>query len=156
MDRIEKVRNIVDEVILSIADVEERKRAYIHIYGVSQACALLAMKRNVNVELAVVAGMLHDIYLCTNKEDGRNHACKGAERSRDILDSLNLFSEEEITLICTAIHNHSDKAAVHNSFDELLKDADVLQHVLHKPLQDIEQRERKRFVSMEEEFDLER
>ena len=62
MDRIEKVREVVDVILLEMSDDQFRRHAYVHLYGVSQACALLAMKRNENVELATIAGMLHDIH----------------------------------------------------------------------------------------------
>ncbi len=54
MDRIEKVRVIVDDILLKMTDVEERRCAYIHLYGVAQACALLAKKRNGNIEFLLV------------------------------------------------------------------------------------------------------
>ena len=60
MNRIEKVREVVDEILLHMTDDEERRCAYLHLYGVSQACALLALKRGEDVELATIAGMLHD------------------------------------------------------------------------------------------------
>ena len=59
--RIEKVRELVDEILLNMSDPAERRCAYLHLYGVAQACALLALKRGEDVELAVIAGMLHDI-----------------------------------------------------------------------------------------------
>jgi len=154
MNRVEKVRDIIDEILLNMTDVEERRCAYLHLYGVSQTCALLALKRNENVELAVIAGMLHDIYSYANM-DSTDHAHKGAKMARSILDSLNIFNENEKNLICSAIYNHSDKSIVHDSLDELLKDADVMQHVLYNPLFDIKQHEKKRFSSLKTEFDLE-
>ncbi len=154
MDRIEKVREIIDEILLNMTEDEERRCAYLHLYGVSQACALLALKRKENIELAVVAGMLHDIYSYANM-DSQDHAHKGAEMARNILNSLNIFSEDEKNLICTAIYNHSDKSIIHDSIDEILKDADVMQHVLYNPLFDIKQHEEKRFSSLKIEFDLE-
>jgi len=51
VDRIEKVRIIVDEILLNMIDVEERRCAYLHLYGVAQACAMLALKRKENIEL---------------------------------------------------------------------------------------------------------
>ena len=155
MDRIEKVREIVDEIILKMSKDEARRHAYLHLYGVSQACALLALKRKEDVELAVIAGMLHDIYTYANL-DSRDHAHKGAEMAREILDSLHIFEEYEKDLICTAIYNHSDKSVVHGWLDEILKDADVMQHVLYNPLLDIKQHEQNRFGSLKEEFDLEK
>ena len=154
MDRVERVRKIIDEILLNMTDHEERRCAYLHLYGVSQACALLSIKRKENVELAVIAGMLHDIYSYANM-DSQDHAHKGAVMARNILDSLNTFSEEEKNLICTAIYNHSDKSIVHDSLDEILKDADVMQHVLYNPLWDIKQHEQKRFSSLKKELALE-
>ena len=154
MDRVEKVRQIVDKILLNMTDHEQRRCAYLHLYGVSQACALLSIKRKENVELAVIAGMLHDIYSYANM-DPLDHAHKGANMARNILDSLNIFREEEKNLICTAIYNHSDKSIVHNSLDEILKDADVMQHVLYNPLFRVKQNEQKRFSSLKKELDLE-
>ena len=154
MDRVEKVREIVDEILLNMIDAEERRCAYLHLYGVAQACALLALKRNENAELAVIAGMLHDIYSYANM-DSNDHAHKGAEMARNILNCLNIFNEDEKNIVCTAIYNHSDKSIMHDSLDELLKDADVMQHVLYNPLYEIKQQEEKRFSSLKMEFDLE-
>ena len=155
MDRIEKVRKTVDEILLNMIDAEERRCAYLHLYGVAQACALLALKRKENAELAVVAGMLHDIYSYVNM-DSNDHAHKGAEMARNILNTLNIFNEDEKDLICTAIYNHSDKVMVHDWLDEILKDADVMQHVLYNPLFDIKQHEQNRFGLLMKEFDIER
>ena len=154
MNRIEKVREEVDKILLHMTDNEERRCAYLHLYGVSQACALLALKRKENVELATISGMLHDIYTYANM-DIVDHAHKGAEMARGILDSLQLFSEEEKDLVCMAIYRHSDKAEVHSWLDEILKDADVMQHVLYNPMLVDEQREPKRYSLMKKEFGLE-
>lgn len=154
MDRIEKIREIVDGILLNISDHGERSRAYVHLYGVAQACALLSIKRKDNVELAVIAGMLHDIYSYANM-DTQEHAHKGAAMAHSILSSLNAFTEEEKQLICTAIYNHSDKANIHNSLDEILKDADVMQHILYNPFADIKEHEQKRFHFLKEELGLE-
>lgn len=45
VDRIEKVREYVDDVLLHMTDSVERRCAYLHIYGVAQACAMIAKKR---------------------------------------------------------------------------------------------------------------
>ena len=153
MNRIEKVREVVDEILLNMSDLEERRCAYLHLYGVSQACALLALKRKENVELATIAGMLHDIYSYT-KMDSQDHAHKGAETAREILDSLEVFTKDEKNLIYTAIYNHSDKSLMHSWLDEILKDADVMQHVLYNPLFVIKEHEQKRFGSLKEEFGI--
>ena len=154
MNRIEKVRQTVDEILLNMTDHEERRCAYLHLYGVAQACALLSIKRKENVELAVIAGMLHDIssYATMNSQD---HAHKGAVMARGILDSLNLFSETEKDFICSAIHNHSDKSNIHGPLDEILKDADVMQHVLYNPLFEVKEHEQERYSYLKIELGLE-
>ncbi len=154
MNRIEKVREIVDEILLNMSKDEARRHAYLHLYGVSQACALISLKRNENVELSVIAGMLHDIYTYANL-DSQDHAHKGAEMARNILNSLSIFSDDEINLICTAIYNHSHKSMIHGPIDEILKDADVMQHVLYNPSFEIKHHEQKRFNLLKIEFDLE-
>lgn len=152
-DRIEKVREVVDAILLTMTKDEARRHAYLHLYGVSQACALLALKRKENVELAVIAGMLHDIYTYANL-DSNDHAHKGADQARNILGFLHIFSEDETDLICNAIYNHSSKSTKHSWLDEILKDADVMQHVLYNPLWEIKQNEQQRFSSLKMEFNL--
>ena len=153
MNRIETVRQQVDTILLGMSDAEERRCGYVHLYGVAQACALLAKKRGESVELAVIAGMLHDIYSYANM-DAADHAHKGATIAREILESLNVFSEEETDLICTAIYRHSDKELVHNALDEILKDGDVLQHVMYNPLFEIKQTEQERYGKLAAELGL--
>ena len=153
MNRIEKIRETVDEILLNMIDSEERRCAYIHLYGVAQACAILSMKRNEDVELAVIAGMLHDIYSYANM-DSCDHAHKGAEMAKDILERSGLFTEEEQDKICTSIYNHSDKGVVHDPLSEILKDADVMQHYMYNPLFEVKQLETARLESLRSEFDF--
>lgn len=39
-------------------------------------------------------------------------------------------------IICQAIARHSNKADIDTPFDEVIKDADVLQHYLRNPMED--------------------
>ena len=153
MDRIEKVRQTVDEIVLNMTDDVERRCAYLHLYGVAQACALLSIRRKENVELAVIAGVLHDIYSYATM-DSQDHAHKGAVMARNILESLSIFSEKEKDIICSAIYNHSDKSNIHGPLDEILKDADVMQHILYNPLFEIKQHEQKRYDFLKKELNL--
>ena len=153
MNRIEEIREYVDSVLLNMSDVVERRCGYLHLYGVSQACALIALKRKEDVELATIAGMLHDIYSYSMMET-KEHAHKGAVMAKDILHSFGIFNEDEIETICIAIHNHSDKRSVHSSFTEVLVDADVLQHCLYNPLVDVNPHESNRFERLKVEFGL--
>ena len=153
MNRIETVRKVVDGILLNITDDEERRCAYIHLYGVSQACAILAAKRGGNAELAVISGMLHDIYTYAAM-DSADHAHKGAIMAKELLTDMDIFDDNEIDMICTAIYNHSDKKAVHDSMDELLKDTDVMQHALYDPTSVVKNDERERFDAVARELGI--
>lgn len=153
MNRIEAVRKYIDDILLHMQDTEERRCAYIHLYGVAQACAMISLKRKCDTELAVIAGMLHDIHSYSTM-DSTDHARKGADMARNILEDTSLFDDYEISMICSAIYNHSDKNVSHSDFDEILKDADVLQHYLYNPLFDVKQTEKFRFENLKKEFDL--
>ena len=133
MNRIEVLRKYIDEVLLNMTDAVERRCAYVHLYGVAQSCALIALKRGENVELAVIAGMLHDIYSYA-KMDTVDHARKSATLAREILARLQITNDDETRIICDAINTHSDKKLTHSPFDEVLKDADAFQFWLYNPL----------------------
>jgi len=45
-NRIERLRVYIDDILLHMKDNEERRCAYLHLYGVSQACTMIALKRN--------------------------------------------------------------------------------------------------------------
>jgi len=154
MNRIEKLREFVDEILLNKEDVEDRRCAYVHLYGVAQACALIALKRGENVELAVITGMLHDLYVYRIK-DIEHHATQGAIYAREVLNELKLTTAEETNAICMAIHNHSSKEGKFAGLDEVLIDADVLQHGLYNPLFSINKREVERFNNLLNEFGIE-
>ncbi len=153
MNRIEVLRQYIDGILLNMTDVEERRCAYLHLYGVAQSCALIALKRGENAELATMAGMLHDIYSYA-KMDTKDHAHKGSILARDILTSLNVTNEHETKMICDAIYSHSDKVLAHSNFDEVLKDADVLQHCLYNPLFEIKPHEKDRYEKLKSEFGI--
>ncbi len=133
-NRIERLRKYIDEILINMKDTQERRCGYLHLYGVSQACAMIALKRNQDVGLATMAGMLHDL--------------------RQILEELSLTTDNETDLICSAILNHSSKATTHSAFDEILKDADVLQHCLYNPLFPVMEHEKCRFQNLLTEFGI--
>ena len=153
MDRIEKVRKVVDSILWDMTNNEERKCAYIHLYGVAQAAAFIAKKRKENIELSVIAAMLHDIYAYKNMSF-EDHAHKGAVMAKEILIDLKIFSCEEIDLIYSAVYHHSDKEVIGESLDEILKDADVMQHILYNPLWEIKAHELERFNDLKMEFGM--
>ncbi len=130
MNRLEDIRKIVDKVLVDQSNLEERRCGYVHLYGVSAICSILALKRGLNVELCTIAGMLHDIW--TYKAGySVDHSKLGSIEARKILNETSCFSEEEIDIICNSIYRHSNKQEIDNTYDETLKDADVLQHYLY-------------------------
>jgi HD superfamily phosphodiesterase len=153
VNRIEKIREYVDNVLLTMTDTTERRCGYLHLYGVSQACVLIALKRNENTELAAIAGMLHDIY-SYGAMDTKEHSHKGSVMAREILTDLEVFTENEVDIICSAIYNHSSKGIKQSPFDEVLKDADVLQHCLYNPLFDVKKHEKARYEKLKSEFGI--
>ena len=153
MNRLEQVREYVNDVLLRVPDPDFRVCGYSHLYGVSLMCVLIANKRGENVELAAIAGMLHDIYTFTAM-DSKGHARKGAVMAREILTSMGIFVEDEIEMICGAIHNHGGKESKHSPFDEVLIDADVLQHCFYDPQFGVFEREKERFDALKKEFGL--
>jgi uncharacterized protein len=152
-NRIERLREFIDETLLRMEDVEERRCAYVHLYGVSEFCALIALKRNQNAELATIAGMLHDFYTYKTM-DSIDHDKKGAELAKEVLNTLELTTEEETELICKAIYNHSNKMDKHSEFTEILVDADVIQHNLYNMTLPIMEKEKERYKRIKEEFGL--
>lgn len=153
MSRYQILREHIDGILSNMIDDEERRGAYTHLYGVAQLCALIALKRGENVELAVMAGMLHDIYTYA-KMDPKDHAHKGAILAKEILTSLKITNEDETQMICNAIYSHSDKESKHSSFTEVLVDADVFQHCLYNPMFKIMEREKDRYEKLKLEFGL--
>lgn len=130
MNRLECLRERVDTLLLALPDAEERRCAYVHLYGVSQLCVLLALKRGLAVDTAAAAGMLHDLAAYTAM-DAREHAGRSAAMAAPLLEGL--FSSEETEQIVRAIARHSDKQALQEPPDELLKDADAFQHLIYDP-----------------------
>jgi uncharacterized protein len=142
-NRLELLRRDIDKII-------KEKRGSggwmlsSHLYGVSNMCVLLAIRRGLNPEIAAICGILHDIYDAIEK-DSEDHAKKGAEEAKKILKSYNLYSDDEIYHITTAIFKHSDKLNEHESYTEVLIDADVMNHCLYNPDFPIKENERVRY-----------
>ena len=74
---------------------------------------------------------------------GKNAASKASEiwqekakEAKANYVALNEELEKEIEMVTNAVYNHSDKGRVDTLFDEVLKDADALQHCLRNPMED--------------------
>lgn len=130
MEKIQKIREYVNHSLESIPSEEKRRSAIVHTYGVAQCCTMLALKRGLDPELAHISGLLHDIYTY-HMGNPMCHAISGAEMARPALRKMNIFTDEEKGIILSAVFYHTDKARIHDKYDELLKDADVLQCYLN-------------------------
>jgi HD superfamily phosphodiesterase len=154
--RVDTVRGILDRMINGILDPGRQRNAYVHLYGTGQACALIALKRGHDgcyAELACIAGMLHDFSKYEIDENVPEHAKKSAIRVWPLLSATGEFSEEELTMICTGIANHSAKDRKDDEFSEILKDGDAMQHWLRNPAEAYFS-EKSRNVALREEFGL--
>lgn len=132
MNRLERVRQLVDDILRQQQDEEERRAGFVHLYSVAAVCALLAQRRGLDPELCAAAGMLHDIssYMTGDPSD---HARLSSIEARDIMSGLHAFTPAEVDSVCEAIASHSAKDATDGPMHELIKDADVLQHYLYNP-----------------------
>ena len=127
-NRLDLVRAYVNNIFDRIEDADEKRAAYIHSYGVSQCCSLLAAKRGLNSELATAMGLLHDVYRFKTGVT-ELHSQNGAEMVRVAFkyDFKGIFSDDEQVIIKSAIFHHANKDIIHDEYDELLKDSDILQ-----------------------------
>ena len=153
MSRLKELRNYINEQIDQMEDKDERTSAIVHLYGVSLAATILAKKRGLDPELASMAGMLHDLY-AYKSGSYEDHAHKGAELARNIIDELKLTDKTETDIICSAIYHHDDKLVTDGLMDELLKDADVISHCLNDPSKKIKEKEQARFDALTRELGM--
>ncbi|MCL2791997.1 MAG: HD domain-containing protein [Spirochaetaceae bacterium] len=152
-NRVEILRNFIQRNIPNRDNNEERLELYMHMYAVSQFCAMIALKRNQNAELAAMAGLLHDLHTYKTL-DSKGHAKKGAVLAKEILKTLNVTTDEETEKICSAIYSHSKKKNKHSDFTEVLVDADVLQHYLYNTELAIIEKDKERLKKIIKEFGL--
>ena len=153
-NRIELLRNFIVDILFNTVEDKAIHLNYMcHMNSVSQFCALIALKRGENVELATMAGLLHDFYTFQTL-DATNHAEKGAILAKEVLNNLKIATNDEVDLICSAIHNHSSKDRICSAFDEVLIDADVFQHCLYNVTMPIAEHEKMRFENLVKEFAL--
>jgi len=149
-NRLELLRDEVDRLIF---ELHPENCAYFisHLYGVQRFCCLLALRRGLDADIAAACGLLHDIYQVTAGTI-EEHALKGAVVAEEILRATALYSDDEISIITAAISNHSKKKKVHEPYDEVLKDGDVLDHCLCNPGFPVIEKEAARYEKLLIEF----
>ena len=151
MSRLKELREYVDNELNKMEDAGKRTGAIAHLYGVSLAATMIARKRGFNPELASMAAMLHDLHAYkTGSYD--DHAHKGADLARKVLDELKLTDVAETDMICSAIYHHDDKLVVDGPMDEVLKDADVIHHCMNDLSKPVKEKEQARFDKLCVEF----
>ena len=94
MSRLKELRKVVDAELNKMENPDKRNGAVNHLYGVSLAATMIAKKRGLDPELAAMAAMMHDLaaYKSGSYDD---HAHRGAELARGILEELGLTGAEE-------------------------------------------------------------
>ena len=151
MSRIKDLQKYIHKVLKGMDDNQKRAAAVAHLHGVSLAAVMIAKKRGENAELAAMAGLLHDLYAYKSGSYD-DHAHKGAEYARKLLEELGITSADETDIICSAIWHHDSKAEVDSPMDEILKDADVIHHALGDPTKEIKPHELARYNRLCSEF----
>ena len=154
MSRIKDLQKQVHRVLEKIEDEDKRLKAVSHLHGVALAAAVLAKKRGEDAELATMAGLLHDLYAYKSGSYD-DHARLGADYARKLLEKLALTTPEETDVVCSAIRHHDSKDEVDGPLDEILKDADVLDHSLSDPTKAIKPHEQARYAKLCGELGLE-
>lgn len=148
LTRSEKIQKKITVLIIRSNIPDEKRDSSLiwelkHSAGVCQMGRLLAQKRKLNIEIAEIICIMHDV--CTIITGSyKNHGPEGAKIAQKILTDSGDFTENEIIIITKAISQHSNKD--HYSDDpyvELVKDADVFDcsfyekslggYKLHKP-----------------------
>ena len=153
MSRIKDLQKQVNKVLEKLEDGDRRLKAASHLHGVALAAAMLAKVRGENAELATMAGLLHDLYAYKSGSYD-DHAQLGADYARKLLDKLAVTSPEETDVICTAIRHHDSKAETNGPMDEILKDADVIDHSLSDPTKEVKPHEAARYARLCAELGL--
>jgi uncharacterized protein len=131
MQRLTELRNEIYFYIESARSKEKTMTAE-HLFAVSHLCSLLALRRGLDITLCAASGLLHDLWtLRTGKTE--NHAHHSAKLAKTVLEDLRTFDDSDISIIVTAIKNHTNKGEEHDDYSEVLKDADVLHRYLLDP-----------------------
>ncbi|BFH62763.1 CHAP domain-containing protein [Paenibacillus azoreducens] len=124
--RIESIRVLVNEMLQTMDSSVEKSNACVYLYGVSTFASMLAMKRGQNSELAAIAGLLHHYYFYKTgiaEFPGPN----SSEAVRPLIRDIKIFSNEERMIILQAIFYQDDRKQIHGPYEEIIKDAIVLQ-----------------------------
>lgn len=136
MDRVSRIElHIVDMLLNSDLTEAERDSSVAfelkHQSSVCQLGRIMAKKRGLDIEVAAVGALLHDIAVIA-EGNYADHAKRGAVIAADILERTGGFDAAEIATICRLIANHSDKHVYSDDpWIEFGKDVDILDCFLY-------------------------
>ena len=124
--RLESVRGFIQEMLLATENPSKKHEAWVHLFGVSNFASMLAMRRGQDSEVAAIAGLLHRFYFYkTGIKDF--YGPNSADTVRPILRSTQIFTDEEMSVILQSIFYQEARHLVHGAFEEIIKDAILLQ-----------------------------
>ncbi|MHA1760310.1 MAG: HD domain-containing protein, partial [Candidatus Heimdallarchaeota archaeon] len=140
--RLNRVLAIIQERIQKLSEDNRELPitwSVMHMYSTMQLAKLVALKRDLDPELAALVCAFHDVYtLLEGKTE--DHGEKAEPYIREIIskynsnhrESLPVITEEEQQQIIIAVKNHSDKNRTDDDpYGKLLKDVDSIDSYLH-------------------------
>lgn len=110
-----------------------------HLYSSLQVAKILAMKRDLDLEIAAIAAALHDVAVVATKKT-ENHAKNGEKYVRQIIHDYNQIitndklqiTSNELEIIANSVAKHSEvEIFSEDSYAELIKDVDSFDKYLH-------------------------
>ncbi|UCD04229.1 MAG: HD domain-containing protein [Candidatus Woesearchaeota archaeon] len=136
LSRSEKIERKVIQMLLDSNLPDSKRDSSIiweikHISGCISLGRILALKRNLDLEICDIISSLHDSSLIVSGSY-KEHAKKSADVAKKILQESGEFTNKEIQLIITAIANHSAKNQIDDPYSEFIKDVDVLDCSLYQ------------------------
>lgn len=132
MNRYYIIKDTVYDILNNECFGSFRKNGLEHLFNVANMANLLAKIENLDQELAAIIGILHDLAVY-KFQINLDHANRSSILAKNILTKSNLFNDDEINLIVTAIKNHSFKEKIDDKYSELIKNADLLVQHLNEP-----------------------
>ncbi|MBB4825561.1 hypothetical protein HNO89_002797 [Sporosarcina luteola] len=123
-NRLDSIRALVNE-LLELDGKVNRREAHTQLNGVSAFASMLAMKSGLDIEIAAITGLLHNYYFY---KTGIRYfpGINSAESVRPIIRDVNMFSKSEQRIILRAIFYQDQYGKAHGAYDELIKDAIIL------------------------------
>lgn len=132
LKRVELVRTLVLETLHTTDNTSKKEEALVNLFGVSSFASLLAIRKEQSSEIAAIAGLPHDFYFY---KTGLKYfpGPNSADSVRPILRSTQMFTDEELSVILRSIFYQKDNHRVHGPYEEIIKDAILIQMYVQHP-----------------------